>query len=146
VTQPEPTDLGRALSSAVIGFHQAVADMVGLSAADHKALEAIAREGPMRAREVSALVGLTPSATTALIDRLEEAGYARREPDPNDRRSTLITATLDDHHEIGAAHRRLARSMQRFMGTFSLDEQLVIHRYVTGTIDVLSRETRRLRQ
>jgi DNA-binding MarR family transcriptional regulator len=30
---------------------------------------------------------------TAVIDRLERAGYARRRPDPHDRRKLLVTAT-----------------------------------------------------
>ena len=143
---PDPgAELGRALSTAIIAFHQAVADHVGLSAADHKALETIVREGPLGAGRLARLVGLNPSSTTALIDRLESAGYVRREPDAGDRRRTAISATVDGHPAIGAAYRSLAAAMGSLMGEFSVADQQVIHRYVTGTIAVLHDQTERLR-
>jgi DNA-binding MarR family transcriptional regulator len=137
-------DLGRRLSTAIIAFHQAVADRVGLSAADHKALETIRREGPLGPGRLARLVGLNPSSTTALIDRLEAAGYVRRDPDTDDRRRRAITATVDQHPDIGEAYRSLATSMGKLMAGFSPAEQQVIHRYVTGTIDVLHDQTARL--
>jgi DNA-binding MarR family transcriptional regulator len=35
-------------------------------------------------------MGLTTGAVTRLVDRLERAGYVRREPDPADRRRIVI--------------------------------------------------------
>ena len=36
---------------------------------------------------------LTSSGTTKRLDKLEDAGLITREPDPNDRRGTLIALT-----------------------------------------------------
>lgn len=41
-------------------------------------------------RELRRAFGLTPSTLTAVVDRLEGHGLARRQPNPADRRSPLI--------------------------------------------------------
>ncbi len=45
------------------------------------------------AGEIARLSGLTTGAVTAVIDRLEKAGYARRVGDPADRRRVLVELT-----------------------------------------------------
>ena len=42
---------------------------------------------------------LTSSGTTKRLDKLEDAGLITREPDPNDRRGTLIALT-DEGREL----------------------------------------------
>jgi DNA-binding MarR family transcriptional regulator len=49
--------------------------------------------GPLRASELAALLGISRAAATRLIDTLEQAGLAHREPDPRDRRAILVAAT-----------------------------------------------------
>ena len=44
----------------------------------------------MPAGRLAELTGLTTGAVTAIIDRLEEAGYLRRTDDPKDRRRTIV--------------------------------------------------------
>ncbi|MCK6068327.1 MULTISPECIES: MarR family winged helix-turn-helix transcriptional regulator [Microbacterium] len=45
-------------------------------------------------RSLSDLLGISSAATTALIDRLVNAGWVERQPHPQDRRSVLIRATV----------------------------------------------------
>src|SRR5699024_4194273 len=68
--QHEPDDL----STAVVLFHEAIAQRLGLSAADLKALGLIMRDGPLTAGALAQRTGLTPGAVTGLVDRLEHAG------------------------------------------------------------------------
>ena len=44
---------------------------------------------------VGELTALTTGATTRLIDRLEQAGFVRRVPDPADRRRVIVEAAAD---------------------------------------------------
>src|ERR671938_1930656 len=78
------------MSTETIMFHQAVADVLGLHITDHKCLDLIHRFGAMPAGRLGELTGLTTGAVTGIIDRLEEAGYARRTNDPKDRRRTIV--------------------------------------------------------
>ncbi|MFJ2746371.1 MarR family winged helix-turn-helix transcriptional regulator [Streptomyces sp. NPDC087440] len=49
--------------------------------------------GPVRQSELIKAVGLDPSTVTKSLQRLEQAGYVRRRPDPADRRASLVEAT-----------------------------------------------------
>jgi DNA-binding MarR family transcriptional regulator len=143
---PPPSDgaaLGRELSAAVVLFHEAVAHRLGLGAADHKALELITRYGPLPAGEIARHTGLNPASVTALVDRLERAGYARRHPDPADRRRVLVAA---EGQATGLApiFAELGREMAEMMTRYDEGELAVIADWATRTADVLRRQTRRL--
>jgi DNA-binding MarR family transcriptional regulator len=83
-------DKFREMSIETIMFHQAVADVLGLHITDHKCLDLLHRFGAMPAGKLGELTGLTTGAVTGIIDRLEQAGYAKRTNDQNDRRRTII--------------------------------------------------------
>jgi DNA-binding MarR family transcriptional regulator len=68
----------------------------GLEPGWHDVLATLRRTGPpfrLRPTEFSSALMLTSSGTTKRLDRLEQAGLIAREPDPDDRRGTLITLT-----------------------------------------------------
>ena len=48
---------------------------------------------PLRVKELAEAVVLSPTAMSRFVDRVEKAGYVRREPDPDDRRALQITIT-----------------------------------------------------
>jgi DNA-binding MarR family transcriptional regulator len=81
---------GRASSAATVMFHTAVAARQGLSASEEKALDLLERSGPLTAGELARQSGLAPASVTALINRLEAKGFARRVQNPSDRRSVLV--------------------------------------------------------
>jgi DNA-binding MarR family transcriptional regulator len=68
----------------------------GLEPGWHDVLATLRRSGPsyrLRPSELTNALMLTSSGTTKRLDRLEQAGLIAREPDPDDRRGTLITLT-----------------------------------------------------
>jgi DNA-binding MarR family transcriptional regulator len=86
---------GRASSEATVMFHTTVAARQGLSATEEKALDLLERRGPLTAGEIARHSGLAPASVTGLIDRLERKGFARRVPNPEDRRSVLVEIDRD---------------------------------------------------
>src|SRR5438093_1162313 len=56
-------------------------------------LSGLARTGPCSAADLAGEIGLDRSGVTRRATRLEEAGLLRREPDPDDRRATLLALT-----------------------------------------------------
>jgi DNA-binding MarR family transcriptional regulator len=86
---------GRAQSAATVMFHSAVAGRQGLSATEEKALDLLDRFGPLTAGELAQRSGLAPASVTGLVKRLERKGFARRVPNPNDRRSVLVEIDTD---------------------------------------------------
>jgi DNA-binding MarR family transcriptional regulator len=85
----------RASQTAVETLDSAVADYLGLDASAYRALDILDQEGPMTAGRLAERARLSPGAITALIDRLEEKGLARRRRDTEDRRRVLVETAPD---------------------------------------------------
>ncbi|RJL24819.1 MarR family winged helix-turn-helix transcriptional regulator [Bailinhaonella thermotolerans] len=135
----DDTDLGWELSTAVVLFHEAVARRLGLSAVDHKALGVITRRGPLTAGALAAELGMNASAVTALVDRLERAGHARRAPDPADRRRVLVHPAGTP--ALGDVFAALTREMTAMMSKYDERETAAILDYIRNTIAVLRAQT-----
>jgi DNA-binding MarR family transcriptional regulator len=63
---------------------------VGLSQSDFHALEHLEASGRLTPTQLAERLGLTSGAVTTLIDRLEQAGWVVRAPNPRDRRSLVV--------------------------------------------------------
>jgi DNA-binding MarR family transcriptional regulator len=83
----------RRSQSATDRYDQAVADALGLNRTDMRCLDVIQRAGRLGAGALAEATGLTSGAMTTALDRLERSGYARRVPDPGDRRRVLVELT-----------------------------------------------------
>ncbi|HLS73172.1 MAG TPA: MarR family transcriptional regulator [Actinomycetaceae bacterium] len=139
---PAPGEnLGTELSDAIVGFHEATGRLLGVSAADHKALGVIQREGPLSASELAARTSVTPGAITGLIDRLEAAGLAHRERDPADRRRLVVTASAPTDPRVTAAFAELGRAMAEVVAAFTPEQQQVIAQWASRTSAVLRERT-----
>ena len=68
----------------------AAADRIGINVTDLNCLNILALRGRMTAGELARATGLTTASITGVLDRLEEAGFVRREKDPGDRRRVLV--------------------------------------------------------
>lgn len=64
--------------------------VVDVTMAQLKALILLVQSGGLRSRDLADGLGIAPSATTPLVDRLVEQKLARREPDATDRRIIWI--------------------------------------------------------
>jgi DNA-binding MarR family transcriptional regulator len=58
-----------------------------------RALRVLRRDGVMRLSELSDRLHIAPRSTTEVIDALESRGLIQRQPDPGDRRATLVEVT-----------------------------------------------------
>jgi DNA-binding MarR family transcriptional regulator len=74
-------------------FDNLAAERLGVNRTDLHCLNAIENSGGLTAGRLAAEVGLTTGAVTGVIDRLERAGFARRVPDPDDRRRVKLEVT-----------------------------------------------------
>ena len=83
----------RASQTATDKFDHSVADYVGLDRTAYRCLDILDQEGPMTAGRLAERARLSPGAMTALLDRLEKRGFARRTRDTKDRRRVLVEVT-----------------------------------------------------
>ena len=134
---------GRELSTAVVMFHEALGQRLGVSAGDQRALTLL-RGGPLAAGVLAKEIGLTPGAVTGMVDRLERAGLVRREVDPNDRRRVVVTATDSGQDAHNGLFTELGAAMAAMMTRYSPAEQKVISDFVDRTVEVLKEQTAKL--
>lgn len=92
----------RALSTIQDRFDQYAMQRFGINRTDLRALDLIGQAGVTSPTALAAALGMSTGATSAVLDRLEAAGYARREPDPDHRRRTLVRQT-SAAEELGEA-------------------------------------------
>src|SRR2546423_5231240 len=72
---------------------EAAAGLLGINRTDARALDVIDQKGQITAGELARELRMSTGAVTTLVDRLERARFARRLPDPDDRRRVLIEVT-----------------------------------------------------
>ena len=98
--EPAPSDPAaqviaelRALSTVQDRLDQYAAGRFGLNRTDLRALDLIGQAGTTSPTALAAALGMSTGATSSVLDRLEAAGYARREADPEHRRRTRLRMT-----------------------------------------------------
>jgi DNA-binding MarR family transcriptional regulator len=100
------------------------AKQLGLHPSDLSCLGFILSAGePVSPKQITAYLDITSGTGTALLDRLETAGYIKRVPNPADRRSVLIV--LDEAKAAAplSFYQVLRTNYARVMGGYS-DQEL----------------------
>jgi DNA-binding MarR family transcriptional regulator len=146
--QAVPDLLGRQLSDAIVFFHESIAAYLGMSAAEWKCLGLLDQHGACSASRLAEFSGFTTGAITGIVDRLERAGYVRREPHPTDRRSVIVQPlhVKDLKERIIPIFQSLGQAMAQIARRYSKSELAAITSFLSATTDVLHHETEKLRQ
>lgn len=80
-------------------------------------------------------LNLSSPATTALIDRLHDAGHVVREREGTDRRQVQLRMTEKAYRDGGAMFQPLARHMGAAMAAYTPAELEIVTRFMTSMID-----------
>ena len=127
-------------------FGQTVAVRFGLSESDIEALEVLIDTGSTTAGTLSDLMGLTTGAVTRVIDRLEQAGYVRRVPDPADRRRVIVEVVPDKIAGVQATLGRVGEASTDEIGHYTEAELAVINDFLTRMAAITREEATALKQ
>ncbi|WP_068260992.1 MarR family winged helix-turn-helix transcriptional regulator [Janibacter limosus] len=116
-------DLGEQLLRVARGLRRAW--MVDLSAHDLSPHEARAlrvaadRQDAPRLRDLADALRIAPRSVTDVVDALEAKGYVARQPDPADRRASVVLVTEAGHAVWAAVHEARRRTMGDRMGSLT---------------------------
>ena len=136
--------LARRHSTAVVLFHHAVAERLGLGPTDHKCLDLLRERGAITGSELAAITGLTTGAITGVVARLEQAGYIRREPDPHDGRRQILLPALQ-RSPIQDVIEPLRKDVAASLEVFDARQLAAIAEFLTRSTDLIYRHTGLLR-
>ena len=81
---------------------QAVAERSGMNLTDLQCITILTSTGPITAGRLAEEMGLTTGSVTGVIDRMERAGYVRREKDPDDARRVIVRPVSEKLESAGA--------------------------------------------
>jgi DNA-binding MarR family transcriptional regulator len=104
-------------------LHQTIADHFGLGPTDLKSLDLARTEPDLTAGRLAEVTGLSSSAVTSVLDRLEKAGFIERVRGSADRRKVHIRSTGRHEAAVNALFARVAATFDRIAADYD-DEQL----------------------
>ncbi|MED4857515.1 MarR family transcriptional regulator [Bacillus atrophaeus] len=136
----------RQLGTRTILFHQAAAQSLGLFPTDLKSADLLNEWGPMTAGELGKKTGLSTGSVTALIDRLEKAGYVIREKDPNDRRRVIIVPLTESKKQVKQLFSSLSESTANLCRQYTEEELTLIFDFLRKSSSIMEEELDRLKQ
>jgi DNA-binding MarR family transcriptional regulator len=134
----------QAQSALTAFYHQGVADRLGLNPTDYKCLTVILKSavsgyvGPMTPGELAKVTRLTTGAVTGVLDRLEQAGFVRREHDPEDRRRIIVRPFPERiHRDLEPVWESLARAFDECCSDYTLEELALLIGFTLRTQQLL---------
>jgi DNA-binding MarR family transcriptional regulator len=91
-----------------------------------------AREDSMRVGDLARGLRITVGGTSKLVDRIEEAGFISREPDPHDRRASRVALTTAGKRKLKAAVKSYDAEVASILrGVLSPEEQRQMSDYAS---------------
>ncbi|MBX6386859.1 MAG: MarR family transcriptional regulator [Microbispora sp.] len=137
----------RAATHAVL-FHAAVASRAGLNVTDVNCLALLDKEGPMTAGQLAERTGLSKGgAITAVIDRLEKGGFARRRRDAADRRQVLVELVRDGAYaELQGIFDRFSKAYTALIEEYSDAELAVLLDFARRSNELVRSQTDEIRR
>lgn len=109
----------RRFIAGAIFFNQKVAEQFQLNLTDTQCLNVLEMAGSATPGQLAAQTGLTTGGVTVVLDRLERAGFVRREPNPDDRRSLIVRPVPEKLARLQAMYGEVHKGLERLLDTYS---------------------------
>jgi len=129
----------RKVGAQAVLISDLVATRVGINSTDLECLDLLQLAGPTTAGQMSTHSGLTTGATTAMIDRLERAGYVRRRRDAADRRVVVVEVLEHCGSDIAPLYQPIQKELEKLHARYSSRELAIVVRYLTEALDAGAR-------
>jgi DNA-binding MarR family transcriptional regulator len=130
----------RKMATANVLHATTVAHQVGIGVNDMKCAELLVRNGQMTAGQLAESSGLTTGAITGVVDRLEKAGWARRQPDPHDRRRVIIQALPQDSRTVAGLYDSYMQAISALLADYNDQELARILEFLSRYTEITSQE------
>lgn len=131
----ETTSMLRRLQTAMGDAESALADRMAIGPNDLAAMTHLTFAGePIGPRELSGRLGITPGATTELVDRLERAGHLERRRDTVDRRRVQLHASAATLGQVAGELRPLLTALDAVAADLDDHDRAVVLRYLAAVL------------
>jgi DNA-binding MarR family transcriptional regulator len=127
-------------------FRNAMGKKLGLNIADGECLSLLGIKGTSTPTELARYTGLTTGSTTAMLDRLERAGFIRRRANPDDRRGVLIEVDARWQQAAGPLVAGVQKAHRELIAGYSERELEVIADFLTRFTENVKAQTKAIDQ
>jgi DNA-binding MarR family transcriptional regulator len=129
----------RKVGAQAVLISDLVATRVGINSTDLECLDLLQLDGPSTAGQMSVRSGLTTGSTTAMLDRLERAGYVRRRRDADDRRVVVVEALEHCGSHIAPLYQPIQKDLEKVHARYTNVELAIVVRYLTEATEAGAR-------
>jgi DNA-binding MarR family transcriptional regulator len=136
----------RALSTDVDRVDEATAEYFGTTRSDARCMDILAQAGAMSAGSLAKAVGLTYPAVSALIDRMERAGYVERIHDAKDRRRVIVAPTEKAAERAKGIFAGLIQDFRELLDQYTDAELRLIDSYLERSRSILAHRAGEIRR
>jgi DNA-binding MarR family transcriptional regulator len=126
-------------------FDEAAFARLGINHSDGRCLDILDQHGRMTAGALARESGLSTGAVTALLDRLERAGYVRRARDTVDRRRVMVELTDEARRRAGEIWGPVGEDAAAFFARYSDEELAFIRDFLRDGQRLLAEHLERVR-
>ena len=137
--------VSRQLGARAALWSQAVAERLGLAGTDVECLDILLTEGRLTVGQLAELTGLTTGSATRMVDRLEQAGFVRRVPDPTDRRRVMVEPVAGIEQKLGTLHDSFRQAQQKLIARYDDMQLALLREFLAAEEEVMRTETIKLR-
>jgi DNA-binding MarR family transcriptional regulator len=110
-----------------------------LTRAQLKTLFFISNQGATNSKELAAALGVTPTDTTGIVDRLVKQGLISRTDNIRDRRKLLLRATDKGEELLAKLRERRRGYMSEILALMSVDELATIAKGLASLVKAMER-------
>ncbi|MFJ8042602.1 MarR family transcriptional regulator [Kitasatospora sp. NPDC096147] len=127
---------------------QDIAQRLGLGVTDLTCLGHVLGAGaePITAGELAERANLTTGAVTGVVNRLEKAGYARRQADPADRRRVRVVADESAAVRLYEVYEPFYLRLNELFADYTADEVAVLADWFTRAAGLMRTRQEELRR
>jgi DNA-binding MarR family transcriptional regulator len=136
----------RKLTRSSLIHQHLIAQKMGLHVTDAECIDFLMEMGPSTAGALAKATRLTTGAMTNVIDRLETAGFVRRDPDPGDRRKVVVSYIPEKHHDAKVHYAALAKSVETLFSKYTKSELDFLIKHTTALTEIFNNEAIQINQ
>ncbi len=118
-------------------LERAHAARLNVNAVDYRAMGALIGQGPVSPGWLAEELGLTPSATSNVIERLVAVGHAERHRDPDDGRRMVVSAVPESRARALSGVRPIIERAEQAINALPDDQQRAVVTYLSDVTDAL---------
>jgi DNA-binding MarR family transcriptional regulator len=132
----------RRLTSEIDALDARAAQYFGVHRTDQHCLDLLASRGPLSPSDLARAMSLTSGGMSIALGRLERAGFVRRLPNPDDRRSVLVEATDLTRRRGREFFGSLGTAEQQLLARYNPRELRAIHTFLDGLASAIAEHHR----